>query len=230
MSWVWCDLLLLIGVSSVRMSWSDPRFVRPVAASWCIRRVCPLPLPSVHPVLRPRALTVNKSWVFDAFAACVGTCRVSEVNGLNLPWPLVPLTLILTIRFTTDRGPSTSAHVFLRSRRRRLSGRWNPSVESSLSPCPFFSLLPFLTLPLSFHLGSGPTTTIVTVPRRHATAGNSLDVLSCRGRDDLGRDVKLSPHKAQPTYCICCICLGNGWLTYTGRKIGFTELLTRVKS
>ena len=43
-----------------------------------------------RPVLRPRALTANKSWILDAFDACVGVCRVSGVHGLNVPSPLCP--------------------------------------------------------------------------------------------------------------------------------------------
>ena len=103
MFWVWCGLLLLIGASSVRVNWSDPPSVQPVAACSSIRRVCFRPWPSVRQIPRPIAVTVNKSWIFDAFAACVGACRVSGVNahdGLNFPSPLLPLTLILTIGST----------------------------------------------------------------------------------------------------------------------------------
>ena len=103
MFWVWCGLLLLIGASSVRVSWSDPPSVQPVTACSSVRRVCFRPWPSVRQILRPRAFTVNNSWIFDAFAACVGACRVSGVNahdGLNFPSPLLPLTLILTIGST----------------------------------------------------------------------------------------------------------------------------------
>ena len=100
MFWGWCGLLVLIGASSVRVSWSDPSSVPPVAACWSIKRVCTRPWPSVRPVLRPRALTANKSWILDAFDACVGVCRVSGVHGLNVPSPLCPLTLILTMGFT----------------------------------------------------------------------------------------------------------------------------------
>ena len=90
MSLLWCGLLVLIGASSVRVSWSDPSSVPPVAACCPIRPVCTRPWPSVRPVLRPRALTANKSWILDAFDACVGVCRVSGVHGLNVPSPLCP--------------------------------------------------------------------------------------------------------------------------------------------
>ena len=136
MSWVWCGLLLLIGASSVRVSWSVPPSVHPVAACWSIRRVCTRPWPSVRPVLRPRALTVNKSWVFDTFAACVGACQVGGVNGLNVPCS--PSRSFLPLGLLPEHGSSTStATVFRRSQRR--PGKWNPSVESSLAPDTPFS-------------------------------------------------------------------------------------------
>ena len=90
MSLLWCGLFLLIGASFVRGNWSDPSSVHPVAACWSIKPVCTRPWPSVRPVLHPRALTVNKTWAWYAFAACVGTCRVSGVHGLNVPSPLFP--------------------------------------------------------------------------------------------------------------------------------------------
>ena len=86
----WCGLLLLIGAFCVRGNWSDPSSVLPVAACWSIKRVCTRPWPSVRPVLRPRALTANKTWVWSIFDACVGVCRVSGVHGLNVPLPLLP--------------------------------------------------------------------------------------------------------------------------------------------
>ena len=86
----WCGLLLLIGAFCVRGNWSDPSSVLPVAACWSIKRVCTRPWPSVRPVLRPRALTANKTWVWPIFDACVGVCRVSGVHGLNVPSPLLP--------------------------------------------------------------------------------------------------------------------------------------------
>ena len=86
----WCGLSLLIGVFCVRGNWSEPSSVRPVAACWSIKPVCTPPWPSLRPVLHPRALTVNKSWVWHVFDACVGSCRVSGVHGLNVPSPLLP--------------------------------------------------------------------------------------------------------------------------------------------
>ena len=90
MFWGWCGLLVLIGASSVRVSWSDPSSLPPVAACWSIKRVCTRPWPSVRPVLRPRAHTGNKPWILDAFDSCVGVCRVSGVHDLNVPSPLCP--------------------------------------------------------------------------------------------------------------------------------------------
>ena len=138
MSWVWCGLLALIGASSVRGNWSDPSSFPPVAACWFIRRVCTRPWPSVRPILRPRAPTVNKSWILDAFDACVGACRVSEVTGLNVPSSLFPLTLILTIGFTYR---AWVLHRRLPPIPTSIRYKWNPSVESSLAPdtpCLFF--------------------------------------------------------------------------------------------
>ena len=86
----WCGLLLWIGAFCARGNWSEPSSVPPVAACWSIKPVCTRPWPSVRPVLRPRALTVNKSWVWPVFDACVGVCRVSGVHGLNVPLPLCP--------------------------------------------------------------------------------------------------------------------------------------------
>ena len=86
----WCGLLLLIGVLCAQGNWSEPSSVHPVAACWSIKPVCTPPWPSLRPVLHPRALTVNKSWVWYVFDACVGSCRVSGVHGLNVPSPLLP--------------------------------------------------------------------------------------------------------------------------------------------
>ena len=61
-----------------------------VAACWSIKPVCTRPWPSLRPVRPPRALTVDKSWVWPVFDACVGVCRVSGVHGLNVPLPLCP--------------------------------------------------------------------------------------------------------------------------------------------
>ena len=186
MSWVWCGLLLLIGASSLRVSWSDPSSVRPVVACWCIKRVCTRPWPLVRPILRPRALTVNK------------TCTLSplfwRLSGKWSSWfkcplaPAPPSRSFLPWGLLTDHGYA-AATVFHRSRRRR-AGKWNPSVESSLAPD-----TPFSFFPLSFHLGASTTTTtstIVTTPRRHPTAGNPL-VLLFREGTTLGYDVNLSP-------------------------------------
>ena len=90
MFWEWCGLFVLIGVFCVRGNWSEPSSVPPVVACWSIKPVCTRPWPSVRPVRPPRALTVNKSWVWPVFDACVGVCRVSGVHGLNVPSPLCP--------------------------------------------------------------------------------------------------------------------------------------------
>ena len=87
---VWCGLLLWSTVFCVRGNWPEPSSVPPVVACWSIKPVCTRPWPSVRPVRPPRALTVNKSWVWPVFDACVGVCRVSGVHGLNVPSPLCP--------------------------------------------------------------------------------------------------------------------------------------------
>ena len=87
---VWCGLLLWSTVFCARGNWSEPSSVPPVAACWSIKPVCTPPWPSLRPVRPPRALTVDKSWVWPIFDACVGVCRVSGVHGLNVPSPLCP--------------------------------------------------------------------------------------------------------------------------------------------
>ena len=86
----WCGLLLWSGVFCARGNWSEPSSVPPVAACWSIKPVCTPPWPSLRPVRPPRALPVDKSWVWSIFDACVGVCRVSGVHGLNVPLPLCP--------------------------------------------------------------------------------------------------------------------------------------------
>ena len=87
---IWCGLLLWSVVFCARGNWSEPSSVPPVAACWSIKPVCTPPWPSLRPVRPPRALTVDKSWVWPIFDACVGVCRVSGVHGLNVPLPLCP--------------------------------------------------------------------------------------------------------------------------------------------
>ena len=87
---IWCGLLLWSLVFCARGNWSEPSSVPPVAACWSIKPVCTPPWPSLRPVRPPRALTVDKCWVWPIFDACVGVCRVSGVHGLNVPLPLCP--------------------------------------------------------------------------------------------------------------------------------------------
>ena len=87
---IWCGLLLWSAVVCARGNWSEPSSVPPVATCWSIKPVCTPPWPSLRPVRPPRALTVDKSWVWPVFDACVGVCRVSGVHGLNVPLPLCP--------------------------------------------------------------------------------------------------------------------------------------------
>ena len=174
-------LLVLIGASSVRVSWSDPSSVPPAAACWSIKRVCTRPWPSVRPVLRPRALTVNKSWILDAFDACVGVCRVSGVHGLNVPLPLCPPHahsyhgVYLQSMDPPPPPPPPSSAGPPDNHDERVSGTHR--LKSPAPPChprlpaPLASLAHFFLC--SFHLGATTTTTtIVTTPRRQATAGN----------------------------------------------------------
>ena len=87
---VWCGLLLWSTVFCVRGNWSEPSSVPPVAVCWSIKSVCTPPWLSLRPVRPPRALTVDKRWVWPVFDACVGVCRVTGVHGLNVPLPLCP--------------------------------------------------------------------------------------------------------------------------------------------
>ena len=87
---IWCGLLLWSLVFCARGNWSEPSSVPPVATCWSIKPVCTPPWPSLRPVRPPRALTVDKSWIWPIFDACVGVCRVSGVHGLNVPSPLCP--------------------------------------------------------------------------------------------------------------------------------------------
>ena len=188
-------LLVLIGASSVRVSWSDPSSVPPAAACWSIKRVSTRPWPSVRPVLRPRALTVNKSWILDAFDACVGICRVSGVHGLNVPSPLCPPhahsyhgVYLQIMDPPSSAGPPNDHDD-------RVSGTHRLKSPAPLAPasrvpgtaCSFFLC--------SFHLGASTTTTttIVTTPRRQATTGNHIFHVTQGNRLFLGRDVNLSP-------------------------------------
>ena len=193
MFWEWCGLFVLIGVFCARGNWSEPSSVPPVAACWSIKPVCTPPWPSVRPVRPPRALTVDKSWVWPVFDACVGVCRVSGVHGLNVPLPLCPPSRsFLPWGLLTEHGSTAAATTVFRwsSRRPRRSGKWNPSVECSRAPATPLSRVPgtpgsfYLC---SFHLGATTTTTtttIVTTPRRQATAGNHF--FSCHPREPTG--------------------------------------------
>ena len=129
---VWCGLLLWSTVFCARGNWSEPSSVPPVAACWSIKPVCTRPWPSLRPVRPPRALTVDKSWVWPVFDACVGVCRVSEVHGLNVPFARVsPSRSFLPWGLLTEHGSTTAAATTVlrwSSRRPRRSGKWNPSV------------------------------------------------------------------------------------------------------
>ena len=171
------SLLVLIGASSVRVSWSDPSSLPPVAACWSIKRVCSRPWPSVRPVLRPRAHTVNKPWILDAFDACVGVCRVSGVHGLNVPLPLCPPHahsyhgVYLQSMDPPPLPPPPSSAGPPDDHDDRVSGTHRLNVSRAPdTPCSFFLC--------SFHLGATTTTTttttIVTTPRRQAIAGKCL--------------------------------------------------------
>ena len=205
MFWGWCRLLVLIGASSVRVSWSDPSSLPPVAACWSIKRVCSRPWPSVRPVLRPGAHTANKPWILDAFDACVGVCRVSGVHGLNVPLPLCPPHahsyhgVYLQSMDPPPPPPPPSSAGPPDDHDDRVSG-----THRLNSPAPL--LTPFSRVPstpgsfflCSFHLGATTTTTtttttIVTTPRRQATTGNHFFHVTQGNRLFLGRDVNLSP-------------------------------------
>ena len=176
MFWGWCGLLVLIGASSVRVSRSDPSSVPPVAACWSIKRVCTRPWPSVRPVLRPRALTANKSWILDAFDACVGVCRVSGVHGLNVPLPLCPPHAHsyhgVYLQSMDPPPPPPSSAGPPDDHDDRVSGTHRLNSPAPLPPTSRVPSIPGSFFLCSFHLGATTTTTtIVTTPRRQATAG-----------------------------------------------------------
>ena len=174
----WCGLLLLIGAFCVRGNWSEPSSVPPVAACWSIKPVCTPPWPSLRPVRPPRALTVDKSWVWPVFDACVGVCRVSGVHGLNVPLPLCPPHahsyhgVYLQSMDPPPLPPPPSSAGPPDDHDDRVSGTHRLNVSRAPdTPCSFFLC--------SFHLGATTTTTtttttIVTTPRRQAIAGKCL--------------------------------------------------------
>ena len=185
----WCGLLVLIGAFCVRGNWSEPSSVPPVAACWSIKRVCTRPWPSLRPVLRPRALTVNKSWVWPVFDACVGICRVSGVHGLSVPSPLLPpfahsyhgvylQIMDPPLLPPSSAGPPNNDDRVSGTHRLKFPAPLAPASRVPGTPCSFFLC--------SFHLGASTTTTtttIVTTPRRQATAGK------CLFRSQKGNDV-----------------------------------------
>ena len=180
MFWGWCGLLVLIGASSVRASWSDPSSVPPVAACWSIKRVCTRPWPSVRKVLRPRAHTANKPWILVAFDACVGVCRVSGVHGLNVPSPLCPphAHSYHGVYLQIMDPPSSAGHP---DDDDRVSGTHRLNSSAPLAPASRVPVTPCSLFLCSFHLGASTTTTtttttIVTTPRRQAIAGNPFFV------------------------------------------------------
>ena len=180
---VWCGLLLWSPVFCARGNWSEPSSVPPVAACWSIKPVCTPPWPSLRPVRPPRALTVDKRWVWSIFDACVGVCRVSGVHGLNVPSPLCPPHahsyhgVYLQSMDPPPPPPPSSAgppdnHDERVSGTNRLKSPAPLATLTSRVPC-----LPGSFFLCSFHLGATTTTTtttttIVTTPRRQATAGN----------------------------------------------------------
>ena len=196
----WCGLSLLIGVFCVRGNWSEPSSVPPVAACWSIKPVCTPPWPSLRPVRPPRALTVDKSWVWPIFDACVGVCRVSGVHGLNVPSPLCPPHahsyhgVYLQSMDPPRPPPPPSSAGPPDDHDDRVSGthRLNCS-RAPATPFPRVPSTPGSFFLCSFHLGATrtTTTTVVTTPRRQATAGNHFFHVTHGNR--LGRDVKLSP-------------------------------------
>ena len=169
----WCGLLVWIGAFCVRGNWSEPSSVPPVAACWSIKPVCTPPWPSLRPVRPPRALTVDKRWVWSIFDACVGVCRVSGVHGLNVPLPLCPPhahsyhgVYLQSMDPPPPPPPSSAGPPDDHDDRVRGTHRLNVSLAPD-TPCSFFLC--------SFHLGATTTTTtttIVTTPRRQAIAGN----------------------------------------------------------
>ena len=193
----WCGLLLLIGAFCVRGNWSEPSSVPPVAACWSIKPVCTRPWPSVRPVRHPRALTVDKSWVWPVFDACVGVCRVSGVHGLNVPLPLCPphAHSYHGVYLQSMDPPSSAGHP---DDDDRVSGTHRLNSPAPLTPASRVPDTPCSFFLCSFHLGASTTTTtttstIVTTPRRQATTGKCWFHVTQGNRLCLGRDVNLSP-------------------------------------
>ena len=187
----WCGLLVLIGAFCVRGNWSEPSSVPPVAACWSIKPVCTRPWPSLRPVRPPRALTVDKCWVWPIFDACVGVCRVSGVHGLNVPSPLCPphAHSYHGVYLQSMDPPSSAGHP---DDDDRVSGTHRLNCPAPLTPASRVPDTPCSFFLCSFHLGASTTTTTtttVTTPRRQAIAGNPF----FRSRQGLGRDVNLSP-------------------------------------
>ena len=189
---VWCGLLVLIGAFCVRGNWSEPSSVPPVAACWSIKPVCTRTWPSVRPVRHPRALTVNKSWVWPVFDACVGVCRVSGVHGLNVPSPLCPPhahsyygVYLQSMDLPPPPPPSSAGPPY--DHDDRVSGTHRLNSPAPLPPTSRVPSTPGSFFLCSFHLGATTTTTtttIVTTPRRQATAGNHF--FSCHPREPTG--------------------------------------------
>ena len=180
---VWCGLLLWSPVFCARGNWSEPSSVPPVAACWSIKPVCTRPWPSVRPVRHPRALTVNKSWVWPVFDACVGVCRVSGVHGLNVPLPLCPPHAhsyhgVYLQSMDPPPPPPPSSAGPPDDHDDRVSGihRFECFPRPLCYPPPFrVPRTPSSFFLCSFHLGATTTTTtttIVTTPRHQTTAGN----------------------------------------------------------
>ena len=199
---VWCGLLLWIGAFCVRGNWFEPSSVPPVAACWSIKPVCTRPWPSVRPVRPPRALTVNKSWVWPVFDACVGVCRVSGVHGLNVPSPLCPPhahSYHGVYLQSMDPPPPPSSAGLPDDHDDRVSGTHRLNSPAPLPPTSRVPSTPGSFFLCSFHLGATTTTTtttIITTPRRQATAGKCFIFFTQGNR--LGRDVKLSFDKSVP--------------------------------
>ena len=177
----WCGLLLWIGAFCVRGNWSEPSSVPPVAACWSIKPVCTPPWPSLRPVRPPRALTVDKSWVWPVFDACVGVCRVSGVHGLNVPSPLCPPHAhsyhgVYLQSMDPPPPPPPSSAGPPDDHDDRVSGTHRLNSLARLPPTSRVPSIPGSFFLCSFHLGATTTTTtsttaIVTTPRRQATAG-----------------------------------------------------------
>ena len=177
---IWCGLLLWSLVFCARGNWSEPSSVPPVAACWSIKPVCTPPWPSLRPVRPPRALTVDKRWVWPIFDACVGVCRVSGVHGLNVPSPLCPphAHSYHGVYLQIMDPPSSAGHP---DDDDRVSGTHRLNSSAPLAPASRVPVTPCSFFLCSFHLGASTTTTtttttIVTTPRRQAIAGNPFFV------------------------------------------------------